>query len=55
MGSRRRQTQAKAAHERTLRARRARTFEKRRLAVAERKERASTVTQPPPDEPVGPS
>jgi len=55
MGSHRQQTQAKAARERTLRERRALKFEKRRLAAAERKERASTATQPPPDDSASPS
>jgi hypothetical protein len=54
VGSNRQQTQAKSARERTLRERRARKFEKRRLAAAERKERASTAMQTPP-EPVDPS
>ena len=55
MGSHRQQTQAKAARERTVRERRARKVEKKRLAAAERKERASTATLPPPDESVSPS
>ena len=55
MGSHRQQTQAKAARERTLRERRARKFEKRRLASVERKERASTDTRPPPDDSASPS
>ena len=55
VASHRQQTQAKAARERTVRERRARKFEKRRLAAAERKERASTAAQTPPDEPVDPS
>jgi hypothetical protein len=54
MGSHRQQTQAKAARERTLRERRTRKFEKRRLAAAERKERVSS-TQAPRDEPPGSS
>jgi hypothetical protein len=49
MGSNRQQTQAKTARERTLRERRARKFEKRRLAAAERKE-ASIAGQPTPDD-----
>jgi hypothetical protein len=53
MASHRQQTQAKAARERTLRERRERKFEKRRLAAAERKERTSAM-QPPGDEPPGP-
>jgi hypothetical protein len=52
MGSHRQHTQAKAARERTLRERRARKFEKRRLASAERKE-GVVSTQPPHDEPAG--
>jgi hypothetical protein len=55
MANHRQQTQAKAARERTLRERRARKFEKRRLAAAERKERASTAAQPPAGEPFGPA
>jgi hypothetical protein len=52
MRSHRQQTQAKAARERTLRERRARKFEKRRLAAAERKE-GVVPAQPPHSEPAG--
>ena len=50
MGSHRQQTQAKAARERTVRERRARKLEKKRVAAAERKEHGATATQPPPDD-----
>ena len=50
MASHRQQTQAKSARERTVRERRARKLEKKRVAAAERKERAATATQPPPDD-----
>lgn len=53
MGSHRQQTQAKAARERTVRERRTRKLEKKRVAAAERKERAvEAATLPPEDVPV---
>jgi len=52
MGSHRQQTQAKSARERTVRERRARKLEKKRLAAEERKERSSsTAPRLPHDEP----
>jgi hypothetical protein len=50
MGSHRQQTQAKAARERAVRERRARKQDKRRLAAAERKERAAGGVQPEHDD-----
>lgn len=56
MSNRRQQTQAKAARERTVRERRERKLEKRRLAAAERKDGASPTVTPPLDSgPVDPS
>jgi hypothetical protein len=50
LANRRQQTQAKAARERTVRERRERKQEKKRLAAAERKERAAGDLAPEREE-----